>query len=72
MKVTALGESSVDLLVRVWTLPADFLVTSYDLTLSVKRRLDAEGLTIPFPQRDVHLIPSPVAPALPTDSSHPA
>jgi small conductance mechanosensitive channel len=58
IKVTALGESSVDLLVRVWTLPADFLATQMDLTKAIKQRLDAEGISIPFPQRDVHYVPS--------------
>jgi small conductance mechanosensitive channel len=65
VKVNGLGDSSVDLLVRVWTLPADFLATQMDLTKAIKQRLDAEGLTIPFPQRDVHFVPSelPSAPA---------
>ena len=58
VKVTALGDSSVDLLVRVWTLPADFLATQMDLTKAIKLRLDAEGISIPFPQRDVHYVPA--------------
>jgi len=58
VKVNGLGESSVDLLVRVWTLPADFLATRMDLTKAVKERLDAEGISIPFPQRDVHYVAS--------------
>jgi small conductance mechanosensitive channel len=57
LKVTALGDSSVDLLVRVWTLPADFLATQMDLTKTIKQRFDAEGISIPFPQRDVHYVP---------------
>lgn len=61
VKVSGLGDSSVDLLVRVWTLPADFLATQMDLTKAIKQRLDAEGITIPFPQRDVHLIREPAA-----------
>jgi small conductance mechanosensitive channel len=56
VKVNALGDSAVDLLVRVWTLPADFLATQMDLTKAVKQRLDAEGISIPFPQREVHVI----------------
>ncbi|MDF1521569.1 MAG: mechanosensitive ion channel [Trueperaceae bacterium] len=56
VKVNGLGDSAVDLLVRVWTLPADFLATQMDLTKAVKQRLDAEGISIPFPQRDVHVI----------------
>jgi len=58
VKVNGLGDSSVDLLVRVWTLPADFLATQMDLTKAIKQRLDAEGISIPFPQRDVHYVPS--------------
>ena len=65
LKVTALGESSVDLLVRVWTLPADFLATQMDLTKTIKQRLDAEGISIPFPQRDVHYVPA----ELPTEAA---
>lgn len=61
IKVTALGDSSVDLLVRVWTLPADFLATQMDLTKSIKQRFDAEGISIPFPQRDVHYVPADLA-----------
>ena len=58
VKVNGLGDSAVDLLVRVWTLPADFLATQMDLTKAVKERLDAEGISIPFPQRDVHYVPA--------------
>ena len=58
IKVTALGDSSVDLLVRVWTLPADFLAAQMDLSKAIKQRLDAEGISIPFPQRDVHYVPA--------------
>lgn len=56
VKVQAPDESSVDLLVRVWTAPGDFLATQMDLTRAIKLRLDAEGISIPFPQRDVHVI----------------
>lgn len=62
IKVTALGASSVDLLVRVWTLPADFLEAQMDLTKAVKVRFDAEGITIPFPQQDVHYVPAELPP----------
>ena len=50
-----LGYGAVDLLVRVWTLPAEFLATRMDLTKAIEQRLDAEGISIPFPQRDVHI-----------------
>jgi small conductance mechanosensitive channel len=62
IKVNALGASSVDLLVRVWTLPADFLATQMDLTKAIKQRFDAEGITIPFPQQDVHYVPAELPP----------
>lgn len=53
--VGELGDSSVDLLVRPWTLRTDFWMTRLDLTRKIKQRFDREGVTIPFPQRDVHL-----------------
>ncbi len=62
IKVTELGASSVDLLVRVWTLPADFLATQMDLAKTVKQRFDVEGISIPFPQQDVHYVPAETPP----------
>lgn len=56
VRVQNLGESSVDILFRVWTLPADFFDTKLDLTRAIKERLDVEGVEIPFPQRDLHVI----------------
>lgn len=53
---TALGDSSVTLLVRCTTKASDFWDTKLDLTRAIKERLDREGISIPFPQRDVHLI----------------
>lgn len=57
--VEGLGDSSVDILCRFWTLPADLFTTRWSMTQAVKARFDAEGISIPFPQRDVHLIPQP-------------
>jgi small conductance mechanosensitive channel len=54
--VEGLGDSSVDILCRFWTLPADLFTTRWAMTQAVKARFDAEGISIPFPQRDVHLI----------------
>jgi small conductance mechanosensitive channel len=56
VNVTALGESSVDLLVRAWTAPADFFVTQLDLQRQIKQKLDHVGISIPFPQREVRLL----------------
>lgn len=53
--VGALGESSVDLAVRVWTKTSDMWPFYWDMQERVKKTFDAEGISIPFPQRDVHL-----------------
>ncbi len=56
--VTNLGESSVDLSLRCWSESSNFWVLKFELNKKVKLWLDAEGISIPFPQRDVHLIPA--------------
>ncbi len=53
--VEELAESSVNLNLRCWTDAGDYWNLRFDLTKAAKQRLDAEGITIPFPQRDVHL-----------------
>lgn len=53
--VGALGESSVDLTVRVWTKTSDVWPFYWDMQERVKKTFDVEGISIPFPQRDVHL-----------------
>lgn len=53
--VGALGESSVDLTVRVWTQSSDVWPFYWDMQERVKKAFDAEGISIPFPQRDVHM-----------------
>ena len=54
--VLGLGESSVDLVVRVWCAAGDYWSLKFDLTEALKNRLDREGISIPFPQRTVHMI----------------
>jgi len=54
--VMGLGESSVDLRVRPWCNTADYWQVASDTLMLVKQRLDKEGITIPFPQRDLHMI----------------
>jgi len=56
VRVGALGDSSVDLLCRPWVRTADYWQTYWDITEIVKKRFDEEGISIPFPQRDVHVI----------------
>jgi len=59
--VESLGDSSVNLLLRYWTAPGDFFATKLDMTRAVKERFDAEGISIPFPQRDLHVVEGGVA-----------
>jgi small conductance mechanosensitive channel len=54
--VSGHGASSIDLLARFWTSKETFLSVQHDLYQSIKERFDAEGIGIPYPQRDVHLI----------------
>lgn len=56
--VSELGESSVDMLFRVWVKNPDFTSTKFDCTEKIKKVFDANDISIPFPQRDVHLINS--------------
>lgn len=51
-----LGDSSVDIIVRVWCNAADYWGIKFDTTEAVKLAFDAGGVSIPFPQRDIHLI----------------
>lgn len=51
-----LGESSVDLSVRPWAKTADYWGVRSDLFTRVKQALDKAGYSIPFPQRDLHII----------------
>lgn len=53
--VSELGESSVDLAVRPWVASADYWNVRSDLLESIKREFDAKGISIPYPQRDVHM-----------------
>jgi small conductance mechanosensitive channel len=53
--VKELADSSVKLNLRCWAAADDYWSLLFDLNKAVKQRLDAEGISIPFPQRDVHL-----------------
>lgn len=53
--VKELGDSSVNLLTQPYVKVGDEPAVTYSITEQVKLRFDQEGITIPFPQRDVHL-----------------
>ena len=63
--VKELADRSVNLNLRCWTKRQDYWSLLFDLTKQAKERLDKHGISIPFPQRDVHLFPTeaPVATA---------
>lgn len=69
--VGELGDSSVNIFCRPWSKTDDYWAVFWDLTGQAKERFDQEGISIPFPQRDVHLIrddTSANAPALSGES----
>jgi len=68
VQVHELGDSSVNFVVRPWVATDDYWAVYWDVTQAVKERFDAEGISIPFPQRDVH-VHHELAPAAPADGS---
>lgn len=63
--VDLLGDSSVNLKVRYWTVTANWFATRLDMTKATKLAVEAKGLSIPFPQHDVHMIAPKDAPTAP-------
>jgi small conductance mechanosensitive channel len=59
IKVSELADSSVNFVVRPWVNTEDYWDTYWDLTRAVKMRFDKEGISIPYPQQDVHIIKEP-------------
>jgi small conductance mechanosensitive channel len=55
VKVHELADSSVNFVVRPWVETDNYWDVYWDITRAVKERFDAEGVSIPFPQRDVHV-----------------
>ena len=53
--VLELADSSVNIVVRPWVKTADYWDVYFDTTENIKKRFDDEGISIPFPQQDVHL-----------------
>jgi small conductance mechanosensitive channel len=55
VRLHELGDSSVNFVVRPWVETGDYFETYWAITRAVKMRFDEEGISIPFPQTDVHL-----------------
>lgn len=53
--VVEMADSSVNLVVRPWVNSADYWEVYFETTEAIKKKFDEQGITIPFPQRDVHL-----------------
>ncbi len=54
--VSELADSSVNMVVRVWCNSGDYWPLKFDLTKAIKERLDADNISIPYPQRDIHMV----------------
>ena len=60
VRLHELGDSSVNFIVRPWVNRDDYWDVYWDVTRAVKMQFDEAGLSIPFPQQDVHIhTPSP-------------
>lgn len=55
IKVHELGDSSVNFICRPWVKTKDYWDVYWDIILEVKKQFDLQGISIPFPQRDVHM-----------------
>ena len=54
--VNALGDNSVDIIIQYWTQRTDFATVKREVIETIKKRFDREGINMPYPQMDVHLI----------------
>lgn len=68
--VSALADSSVNFVVRPWVKATDYWATYFALTENIKINLDKNGITIPFPQRDIHVqtLPASFQPGKPVEA----
>jgi small conductance mechanosensitive channel len=55
IKLNQLADSSVNFICRPWAKTSDYWTVYWDVTREVKDRFDAAGISIPFPQREVHV-----------------
>ena len=54
--VSELGDSAVILLIQLWVKPEDYWTTRWAMTEQIKKSFDEAGISIPFPQMDVHMV----------------
>ncbi|MBW6490054.1 MAG: mechanosensitive ion channel [Lentimicrobium sp.] len=54
--IISLGDSSVNIVTRAWVNSGDYWDVFFEINELVKKTFDAQGVSIPFPQRDVHII----------------
>ena len=59
--VAELADSSVNFVVRAWVKSGDYWGVKFDTTETIKLRFDEEGIGIPFPQHDIHIVSGAVA-----------
>ena len=59
--VAELADNSVNFVVRVWTDTGDYWGVKFAMTEAIKNRFDKEGIGIPFPQRDLHIVSGQLA-----------
>ena len=53
--VSELAESSVNFIVRPWVNSSDYLPVMYSLLENIKKTFDKKGISIPYPQSDIHI-----------------
>ena len=55
IRLNELADSSVNFIVRPWAKTADYWAIYWEVTAAVKKEFDAAGISIPYPQQDVHV-----------------
>jgi len=73
VQVHELADSSVNFVCRPWVRTEDYWTVYWDVTRAVKQRFDKEGISIPFPQQDVHYhnVVAAAVPAIASVSNNP-
>lgn len=55
VRVGNLGDSSVDITIRAWVDTSEYWNVHFDMIENIKREMDKAGISIPYPQRDIHV-----------------